>query len=145
QTLSLKKTDSPEIHALLGQALADMKDYVSADAEFRKSLAIDSNQPETLFDDGLALLRMGRNSEAADEFRKSLNLKPGDIRTKYHLAFALISIQKNDEASGLLKEVVQQDPAYVDAYYELGKLQLNEGDAKAAIASLETGAKLGPD
>ncbi len=145
QALTLKKTDSAEIHTLLGQALADTKDYASADTEFRKSLAIDPNQQETLFYDGLAMLRMGRAADAADEFRKSLNLKPGDIRTKYHLAFALIAIQKNEEASALLKEVVRQDPAYVDAYYELGKLQLDQGDAKAAIASLETGAKLGPD
>src|SRR5262249_51886214 len=142
---ALKNNDSAEIHSLLGQSLADTKDYGAADAEFRKSLAIDPNQSSTLFDDGLALLRLGRNADAADEFRKSLDLKPDDVRTRYHLAFALISIQRGDEATPLLKEVLQQDPGYVDAYYELGKLQLDRGDAKAAIANLEAGAKLGPD
>jgi tetratricopeptide (TPR) repeat protein len=40
--------------------------------------------------------------------------------------------------------VIQQDPKYADAYYQLGKLQLESGDAKQAITSLESAAALSP-
>jgi len=41
--------------------------------------------------------------------------------------------------------VIAQDPKYADAYYELGKLQLEHGDTKSAISSLEVGTKLSPE
>jgi Tfp pilus assembly protein PilF len=37
-----------------------------------------------------------------------------------------------------------QDPAYADAFYQLGKLQLEQGDTKTAISNLEISAKLSP-
>jgi predicted Zn-dependent protease len=65
--------------------------------------------------------------------------------SKYHLAYALIESQQKDEAQGLLQEVIRQNPKYSDAFYQLGKLQLEHGETKAAISNLETGIKLSPD
>jgi cytochrome c-type biogenesis protein CcmH/NrfG len=44
-----------------------------------------------------------------------------------------------------LREVIQQDPKRADAYYEMGKLQLEQGDAKGAVQSLEAAIKASPD
>jgi tetratricopeptide (TPR) repeat protein len=145
KTLDATGAHAAEIHSLLGQAFADQQDYEAAIAEYRKSLAIDPNDSQPHFYNGLALLRAGRTSEAADEFRSSLQLSPGDARAKYHLAYALVQNQQRDEAFALLNQVIQQDPRYADAYYELGKLQLERGDTRAAISSLEAGTKLSPD
>ena len=41
-------------------------------------------------------------------------------------------------------QVVQQDPKYADAYYQLGKLELEAGDAKQAISNLESAVALSP-
>ena len=49
------------------------------------------------------------------------------------------------EAKKLLEEVLKQDPKYADGYYQLGKLQLEEGDVKTAITNLEAGSKLSPN
>ncbi len=65
--------------------------------------------------------------------------------SKYHLAFALIQLEKKDEALHLLQDVLRQDPNYADAYYQLGKLQLERGETKGAISSLEAGTKFNPD
>jgi len=53
-------------------------------------------------------------------------------------------MQKKDEGQALLTEVVLQDPAYADAFYQLGKLQLEKGDTQKAISNLETSARLSP-
>ena len=136
---------SAEVHMLLAEAYEGENDHNKAIEEYRKSLAADPAQPRVHAAAGEALLQAGRASEAADEFRASLKLRPDDTPTKYHLAFALVEAQHKDEALTLLNEVIAQDPKYADAYYELGKLQLEHGDTKSAISSLEVGTKLSPE
>lgn len=145
KSLESTQANSAELHSLLGQAYSDQKEYATALEEYRKSLAIDPNQPQTRYLMGIALLRSGSPAEASNEFRTALKMDPQDPAKKYHLAFSLIQVQQKEEAQQLLKQVVDQDPKYSDAYYELGKLQLEQGDVKAAIASFETGSKLSPD
>jgi cytochrome c-type biogenesis protein CcmH/NrfG len=41
--------------------------------------------------------------------------------------------------------VIQEQPAYADAYYELGKALLQQGDVAGSVTNLETAAKLKPD
>jgi len=83
-------------------------------------------------------------AEAAQEFLAAVTLDPGAVTAKYHLAYALIQMQKKDEGQAMLREVVAQNPAYADAFYQLGKLQLEQGDTKTAISNLETSARLSP-
>jgi tetratricopeptide (TPR) repeat protein len=137
--------NSADIHMLLGSAFADQHEYDTALQEYRKSLAIDPNQAQTHYLAGLALIRNGHPKDAVEELRTALKQSPSDVSAKYHLAFALIQIQQKEEAQSLLRDVIQQDPKRADAYYELGKLQLEQGDTKGAVASLETGTKVGPD
>lgn len=132
---------SAELHMMLGSAFADQKEYDTALQEYRKSLAIDPGQEQTHYLAGLTLIRSGHPKDAVDELRTALKLNSADTLAKYHLAFSLIQIRELEEAQTLLKEVIQQDPKYADAYYELGKLQLEQGDTKASVASLESGIK----
>ena len=44
-----------------------------------------------------------------------------------------------------VRQVIDQDPKYADAYYELGKLLLERGEVKEAISNLEAGTKLTPE
>ncbi len=145
KALESSSENSAEIHALLGQAYADQNDYVAAAEEYRKSLAVNANQPETHYLLGLAVLKSGSPAEAVEEFRTALKQSPNDASKKYHLAFALIQVQQKEEARKLLDEVIKQDPKYADAFYELGKLQLEQGDVKSAIANFETGSQLSPN
>jgi tetratricopeptide (TPR) repeat protein len=145
KALEQSSPDSAAVHVAIGEAFADQKIYGTAVEEFRKALAIDGSQARTHFLLGLALMHQETQAEAAQEFRAALKLDPSNPETKYHLAYSLIQIQQKEEAQALLAEVVQQDPKYADAFYQLGKLQLEQGDAKAAIANLETGARLSPN
>lgn len=91
---------------------------------------------------GEALVRHGDFAQAAAELRTAVKLNPAGIYAKYNLALALIGLQQKEEAQQLLGEVIRKGPP--DAYYQLGKLQLERGDAKAAINTLESGAKTNP-
>ncbi|MGH9511279.1 MAG: tetratricopeptide repeat protein [Terriglobales bacterium] len=145
KSLEEANPNSADIHMLMGSAFADQHEYDNALAEYRKSLAIDPGQGQAHYLEGLTLIRSGHPKDAVDELRTALKLNPSDVSAKYHLAFSLIQIQQKEEAKSLLRQVIQQDPKRGDAYYELGKLQLQQGDTKAAVLSLETGAKVSPD
>jgi tetratricopeptide (TPR) repeat protein len=53
-------------------------------------------------------------------------------------------MQQPQDALPLLTEVIQQDPKYADAYYQLGKVQLEKGNTQEAVSNLETGTHLNP-
>ena len=144
KSLEQANPDSAGVHVAIGEAYADQKLYGTAIEEYRKALALDPSQARTHFLLGLSLMHESTQADAAQEFRAALNLDPKDTITKYHLAYSLIQMQKKDEGQALLREVVSQNPNYADAFYQLGKLQLEQGDAKTAISNLETSAKLSP-
>jgi tetratricopeptide (TPR) repeat protein len=136
--------NSADVHVLLGSVYADQKIYATALDEYRKALAVDPAQPRTHFLTGLALIYQGNPRDAVPEFEAALKLNAADVESRYHLAFALLQMQKKDEALPLLLEVIRQDPKFADAFYQLGKIQLEQGETKAAILNLETSAKLNP-
>ena len=138
-------THSADLHMMLGSAFADQHEYDTALQEYRKSLAIDPGQEQTHYLTGLALIRSGHPKDAVEELRAALKLSPADTPAKYHLAFSLIQTRELTEAQTLLTEVIEQDTKYADAYYELGKLQLEQGDTKGSISSLENGIKANPE
>jgi tetratricopeptide (TPR) repeat protein len=93
---------------------------------------------------GDAFVRHGDFAEAVTELRAAIKLDPSRMDTKYDLALALIGLQQGDEAQKLLGEVVEKGSRNSDAYYQLGKLQFERGDTRAAIATLAAGVRINP-
>jgi tetratricopeptide (TPR) repeat protein len=133
-----------DVHAAMGETYADQGIYGKAVEEFRRAIALDKSQTRTKYLLGVALIRDGKPADAVPELRAALASNPQDVATKYHLALALLQSEQKDEARSLLTQVVQQDRRYADAYYQLGKLELEGGDAKEAISDLEAAAALSP-
>jgi cytochrome c-type biogenesis protein CcmH/NrfG len=64
---------------------------------------------------------------------------PADLFSKYALALEYSGGMKAAEAERLFREVIAADPAYVAAYYQLGKLLADAGKIAEAINIFETG------
>jgi tetratricopeptide (TPR) repeat protein len=94
---------------------------------------------------GEALASHGDFKNAAEELRSAVRLDPESAVAKYNLASTLIELHENDEAQALLLELAKTGWQNPHVYYSLGKLQLERGEVKAAIADLETAAKLSPN
>jgi tetratricopeptide (TPR) repeat protein len=132
------------VHTTIGETYAEQGIYETAIDEYKKALTLDSSQARTHFLLGAAFLRDGRPADAIPEFRTALAARPADVVTKYDLALSLLQTQQKAEALPLFDQLVQQDPKYADAYYQLGKLELESGDTKHSISNLETAANLSP-
>lgn len=74
---------------------------------------------------------MKTRREMLEEF---LGQDPNDSFSRYALALELEKEKKQQEAVAQLQEVIARDPAYVAAYYHLGRLLAQAGEIEEARA-----------
>jgi tetratricopeptide (TPR) repeat protein len=133
---------------LLGYAYAEslvkVGDY---DSGIRRLQRIEEDHPDLAVVPlaiGKALAGQGNYQDAEPQLRTAVRLNPTDADAKQNLALALVALKHEDEAQSLLAELAHSEAKSATVYSYLGKIQLEHGDARAAIASLETAAKLNP-
>jgi predicted Zn-dependent protease len=135
---------NPPLAYAYGASLVKMGEF-SRGAEFLKNLEKVSPDVAGIHSAlGEALAGQADYAGAVDEFHAAVKLDPSDTAAQYHLALALIALKQKEEAQTILLELVQKRPQDADVCYQLGKLQLGSGDVKAAIANLETAARIRP-
>ncbi|MDD1719284.1 MAG: tetratricopeptide repeat protein, partial [Methanoregulaceae archaeon] len=77
-------------------------EYVSAEANYRRSLDLDSGNPDTWYNYGIVLRDLGRYREAIAAFNETLTIQPGDADVW--------------EKIGVLYLMVENEAAARDAY-----------------------------
>jgi tetratricopeptide (TPR) repeat protein len=136
---------SPEMLLVVGQGYADARDFDKAINLFHRATELQPTLVKAHYDAGMAYLRSDRPAPAEKEFESELALAPDDLNAKYNLAFTLIEQSEHDRAKQLLQQVTTADPSHADAQYQLGKMLLDDGDAKQAVLHLELAAKNAPN
>ena len=88
----------------------------------------------------------GNYPKAEEELRTAItSLNPTDAETKYALALCLIALGQRVEAESLLAGLASAGSQNAEIYFRLGRLQLERGDAKAAVGNLKTAANMTPE
>jgi tetratricopeptide (TPR) repeat protein len=87
----------------------------------------------------------GNYAKAEAELRTAITLDPANTEAKDALALSLIALGRRVEAETLLAGLVAGGSLNAETYFSLGQLQLERGDAKSAVGSLETAAKMTPE
>ncbi|HYV33525.1 MAG TPA: tetratricopeptide repeat protein, partial [Candidatus Limnocylindria bacterium] len=67
---------NPEFQARLGYCYYQTKNYVQAAEAYRKSLALDSTQPNRYYNLSLSLQALGKKTDATQALKKALELEP---------------------------------------------------------------------
>ena len=99
---------------------------------------------ETLVLRGRVLSLQEDHESALSLFDQALALNPLQSSASYQKALLLISGQRTREALPLLARVIQLQPNHAGACFELGKLQLDQGQLIPAVANLEFAAARKP-
>ena len=70
----------------------------------------------------------------------------GEISARSVFGEALDALEADDDVLGLakLQEVLKMDPKYAQAYHEIGKIKIREGDFEAALLNLKLFLKHAP-
>ena len=93
-------------------------DYTSALEELKKGEVLDKDNPEILYNLGIAYTRLGLFKTALEYFNRVLSLKFQFIdmlHVKKNNVFCLIHLEQYDEALKLLEQILQDFPSDIQA------------------------------
>ena len=134
-----KARPGPETDVLIGRTYRDYGFYDRARTSLERALKQDPRTRRAHYYLGtLAVMDEGvvRLDDAIAEFRAELTIAPRDAATNLRLGMALVEAQRPADALGHLVIAAESEPAPAEAYYYLGRCQLELKNAGDAVASL---------
>ena len=94
-----------------GKKLLKDKDYINAELEFKKALALRQSHLMARLSLGLCFLRQGNSADALREFENALALDPSYGPTHYNIASYYALIQDKEKALSVLEKSIKLFPA----------------------------------
>lgn len=126
-------TDNDRFRMMHARLEALYGDADGALADFRRQVAADPGDAAAQYGYALALARTGNRRAATAHFRKALNKKAFDPDILVSMAKNAMAMGDLDRALRILKGVVSIAPHHLEGRYTLGRLNLKNGHAPAAI------------
>lgn len=116
--------NAPEVAALvmINKQVKELTPQQRAENEYRKSVA---------------LLQQGRQAEAGGSLEQALQLDPHHVAARQTLIGLLLDNKRQDEALRLAREGLELDSAQPGLAMILARLQVENGELRAAIDTLE--------
>jgi tetratricopeptide (TPR) repeat protein len=142
---SIEKSDSPDAHVMLGQALLGVKAFAQALKEFQQaeSMAADLEGIHSLL--GTALAGVGNPSLAIAEFEKALEKNPDDFEANYYLGRLKLLSNEPDKAKVYLAKADSLRPGDPSVDYEYAVLAMQARDYPKAESLLTRIVQKVPD
>jgi Tfp pilus assembly protein PilF len=130
----------------LGWAAFKNRDFVSAEEELKKSIAMRNNVYDANYHMATLYYATGKPNQAEEYYRKALQLKPDAAESLNNLAYLLAEQNKKiEEAMGMAKLATKLEPNNASYLDTLGWLFYRKGDLDSALISLLKAAQLAPD
>ena len=108
------------------------QNFVKAEAEYRKSLSVNPENPQALYNLGCALMMQKKDSVAVEQFEKASKVETGRMRKAkiYHnIGFVCQSHKLYGDAIKAYKESMRNNPADDETRYNLALCQrLNKSE-----------------
>jgi serine/threonine protein kinase/Tfp pilus assembly protein PilF len=135
-----------EAHTSLGyiQTMYDW-DWLGAEREFQRAIALNPSYAEAHYYYGLALRNMGRLEEAIAEIKRAAELDPFSLLINRGLGLAFYTARKYNQAIEQERKTLELDPNYINARRTLGMTYVQKLMYKEAIAEFEKALVISPD
>jgi len=137
--------DSEPVHSALIWYYTEINDLERAVASFERAKALNSNNPDTYRNGGLAFDRLGRVEEAAACYRAALEISPNFEEARDLYADHLIFNGKTDAAVALFEEALRESPKNARHISKLIYCVSQRGDFSRAEALAERSIALYPN
>lgn len=112
----------PSTSAVFNKQVKELSPQQRAENEYRKSLQ---------------LMQQGKTAESINGFEEALRLDPQNVDARHALIGALLTSKRQDDALRKAAEGLEINPAQPGLAMILARLQLEKGELKLAIESLE--------
>ncbi len=118
-------------------------DWPRAEAGFRQAIAANPNYPIAHHWYGDFLAGRGRLQESEREMAEAHRLDPLSLQIGTELAWVHLLQHRNAEAQATLRQVLALDPNFSQGLFILGQIQIQQGRAREAVATLARAQELG--
>ncbi len=135
----------PRFHNNLGLAHAAERRFDTAEASYRRALALDPDYVEAWHNLATALAESGRPEDAADGFARALAGDPNYAPAHNNLANLRREAGDHRAAAEGYRRALALAPDYADAHYNLSVALTALGELDAAEASCRAALALQPD
>ncbi len=127
-----------DAHVSLGYIRALYEwDWSGAKREFQRAVEVNPNSPDAHFAYGLVYLApMGRTDEALAELRRAVQLDPLSLVNNTYLGLVLQFNGQRDAGIEQVQRVLDMDPSFAEAHYELADAYMSKrmySDAKREL------------
>ena len=146
KTVLQKRPESAEVRTLLGEALLEQGDPVSAEVELRKAVALKQPEASVVPPLARALSRLGQDKKLIQEFGATQLETPAaaaDLKTSVAIAYARQG--KRKELAAALDAALAAVPDYGPARRVQARLLAEERDFDGALQRLEKILAKSPD
>jgi tetratricopeptide (TPR) repeat protein len=123
-------------HALANMQFHIRRDLVSAEENYRKALALESNA-YALFEYGWLLSQTGRYSEAVAALEKAVELDPRSPLIHDDLGWWLYGARQYERAIAEARFAIDLDPTFPEAYWLLSAAHAEQGRFDLALQEFE--------
>jgi tetratricopeptide (TPR) repeat protein len=128
-----------EAHSALGSAKHFYEyDWAGAEREFRRAIELNPGYATAHQWYGQMLGCVGHGEEALVEHNRALELDPLSPIINSGTGYRLLRLQRYDEAAAALRSVVEIDPNFPSAHWNLGLTYTQQKSFAAAIQELQT-------
>jgi len=133
------------VQFFLGNSYAALGDVKTAEAYYRRAIALNSGKADYFSALGQALRKQSDDNipEAIDDLRRALRLDPTNVAAKQELALCYEKEGEYAQAQALLEDVVERQPELLSAHVALARIyyrqkKKEEGDKeRTTISKLE--------
>jgi TolB-like protein/class 3 adenylate cyclase len=108
-------------------------DWSKADASFKKAMALDPSDPDTLSYAGELAVMLGARDAGIDLCKKAVALDPVSTLPRYNLAAIYSSVDRLDEAESEIGTLLELSPEVLGGWSLLGMILLQKGQAAPAL------------
>jgi superkiller protein 3 len=112
---------------------------------YRKTLAIQPDNPAAFSNIGVALQAKGKLDEAVTSYQIAITIKPGFADVYSNLGSALQEQNKLDEAVANYQKAISINPDYAEAYYNLGTATKEQEKLDDAVPSKKKAFSINPN
>lgn len=112
--------------------------------EYRESLSVNADWPESQIDLGRILAAQGRVEEATEAFTTANEINPWFVPGYVNLADLYRQLHRDDQAEQVLRQAIQRVPDTAALHHALGLTLVRRQQMAAALESLGRAAELEP-
>jgi tetratricopeptide (TPR) repeat protein len=130
-----------ELYSPIGIAYYEKGDFAKSDEYLSKAMAARPQDAETKYFLALVRYKQGRNDEAISALKQSIAIKDTP-EAHYYLGEVYDAVNREADAISEYKRAIALNPAYKEAWFDLGAATYNRGKYNEAVEAYSQALKL---